>query len=51
MESKFKFRYETYSAEYGWVGEKAANDEGYVSSLFARLMSDWQAGRRGYLDI
>ena len=51
MESKFTFRYETYSPGNGYVGEDAANDDGYVSNLFAELMNDWQAGRRGLLDI
>ena len=34
----------------GYVGEKAASDEDYVSSLFERLLTDWQAGTIGVIE-
>ena len=51
MDSKCTFRYETYGCQKGYVGEEVANDEDYVSMLLKELISDWQAGRRGYLDF
>jgi hypothetical protein len=51
MSEEIKFRYETYSTHNEYVGENAANDDDYVSSLFEKLLKDYQNGSRGYVDV
>ena len=50
MDKKIRFRYQSYAMRNGYVGEKAASDEDYVSSLFERLLTDWQAGTIGVIE-
>ncbi|MBO0439005.1 hypothetical protein [Candidatus Enterococcus ikei] len=45
-----QFRYETFDAGNGYIGEKAASDDRYVEQIFNFLKSDWEHGRVGYLD-
>lgn len=51
MSEEIQFRYETYGTNNDYVGENAANNDDYVSSLFEKLLKDWQDGRHGYIDI
>jgi hypothetical protein len=51
MGNEIQFRYETYGSGNDYVGENAANDDRYVSSLFKKLLTDWQEDKRGYIDI
>lgn len=41
MDDKIKFRYESYGANNDYVGDNAANDIEYVSSLYNELLKDW----------
>jgi hypothetical protein len=51
MKDQIRFRYETYGRGNDYVGLEAAQDDEYVSSLFHKLLKDWQEEERGYLDI
>ena len=43
-------RWETFIAGNGYVGPEAAEDEKWVAEVFRRLKTDWESGRKGYLD-
>jgi hypothetical protein len=41
-EKNIQFRYESYGANNDYVGENAANDDDYVTSVFNKLLEDWE---------
>jgi hypothetical protein len=45
-----KFRFETFDQGNDYVGEKAAQDEGYVAMLFNQLTRSWASGDTGYIE-
>lgn len=45
-----RFRFETFDAGNGYVGQKAANDASYVDETYQALKKCWEQGRTGYID-
>ena len=45
-----RFRFETFNAGNGYVGQKAANDLTYVKETYQSLKKCWEQGRKGYID-
>lgn len=45
-----RFRFETFAATNGYVGQTAANDQRWIAQLFGWLKTHWQNGDTGYID-
>jgi hypothetical protein len=50
MDEKVQFRYATYAQNNGHVRESTHNNDLYVTSLFEKLVTDWQESS-GHTDI
>lgn len=45
-----KFRLETWDAGNDYVGPRAALDHDWVEKVYLAIKTNWEAGRRGYID-
>jgi hypothetical protein len=45
-----RFSYECYIAGNKYTGPEAASDSAWVADLLKDLLSDWKAGRKGFID-
>lgn len=45
-----RFRFESFDAGNGYVGQKAANDPRYIDETYQSLKECWKQGRTGYID-
>jgi hypothetical protein len=50
MAKKVRFRFHSYAMSNSYVGESAAGDEDYVSSLFEQLVAGWRDGAPGVIE-
>lgn len=46
-----QFRFETFQAGNGYVGEEASKDRGLVRRLHTAVTTHWKKGTKGYVDI
>lgn len=46
-----RFRFGTFDAGNGYVGEGAANDDDWVNDVYNGLVRVWSSGQRGYIDV
>jgi len=51
LKDQIRFRFETFQQSNDYVGKTAVADAEWMARLYEALVSNWQNGVRGYIDV
>lgn len=50
-ERQYRFHFDSFDADNGYVGKAAAQDTAHIESVYKGILYTWKKGIRGYYDL